>query len=187
MRWLLVVVLMVSLGLNAGLAWRLSRFEDRAGPPDRPWNEKAGHALRDTSKWRGFLERRLEHLRRELDLDENQVDAFRTLHSEAHGLGRRFRNVQSSRLEVFERVVDGQIDPDGVRAAVTELSRRQAAVDSLIVEKVLQELEILRPEQRSEYLRMLPRERFGGRGPGEHGRGGGRNGQGRRTGPPDGG
>jgi Spy/CpxP family protein refolding chaperone len=182
MRWLLVVILMVSLGLNLGLAWRLARTEDPPEPRDRSGRFGPGHAMHDSTRWRGFLERRLERMRVELELDEEQVAAFRALHEGAQGLGRQFRAIESGRRDVFRGIADGTRDADEVRRTLAELSRRQRSVDSLIVEKLLQELEILTPEQRPRYLEMLPGERFGG--PGEHGPGtrGGKDGHGRRHG-----
>lgn len=185
MRWLLIVALLVSLGLNAGLAWRLGRQETPERRPGWSAGETRGHALRDTSKWRGYLERRLDRMQRDLDLTDDQVQAFRTLHGEAHGLGRRFHVVETGRRQVFEGIAAGEITPDSVRSAMAGLSRRQAAIDSLIVDKMLQEMAILTPEQRPEYLRMLPMERFGGRRTGGRGRDGGKDGHGPRGEPPD--
>ena len=183
MRWFLAVVLLFFFVFNVGLAWRLAKDDRNAAPHRRGGWENSGRAMRDSSAWSHRLDRRFHSLARALDLDAEQCAAFRELHREgARGMRRRSLEVDAGRRRLAELVSAGAVAPDSVRAAMAELSRRQAAVDSLAADKLLQELEILTPEQRREYLRLLPLDRLGGRGWRGHGAGDGPGGHGPRHG-----
>jgi len=188
MRWFLVVALLVSLGFNVGLAWRLANDDQNAAPHRRGGGEHSGRAMRDSSAWSHRLDLRFHRLARALDLDAEQCAAFRELHRDgARGMHRRFRDVDVVRRRLAGLMSAGAVDPDSVRAAMTELSRRQAVVDSLAADNLLRELEILTAEQRREYLRLLPLDRLGGRGRRGHGAGDGPDGHRPRHGRPGGG
>ncbi|MBU8871038.1 MAG: periplasmic heavy metal sensor [Gemmatimonadales bacterium] len=107
------LILLVSLGLNLGLGWRLmnqlgSQPAEWCGPWDqgsegRSWRrgradgeggsgrsfsgQRRGDFFRpapgDSGAWREIMERRLERITRRLDLDPSQVKSFRVTHGEA--------------------------------------------------------------------------------------------------------
>ncbi len=89
MKRILVVVLLLSLGLNVGLGVRL--WKNRSARGDRGgWSQKESrtHAKHgdsgDRKNHSGFLgkmmTRKLDYLTRELDLDPAQVELFRKSH-----------------------------------------------------------------------------------------------------------
>jgi Spy/CpxP family protein refolding chaperone len=80
--------------------------------------------------------------------------------------------IAEKRMLLRDLVGSPEIDREGVRAAITELGQQQAVLDSLVAETVLQELEVLSPDQRERYLEMLALEgsgRGGLRGRGSRG------------------
>lgn len=187
------LILLVSLGLNLGLGYRLLNrpappegpgflnMEDkgrpldgpprRGGPegrPDREW----GVSRRDSSQWRQLMADRMDRVARRLELTPEQVEVFRAAHraNEPRILAQRGQ-VDEAR-ERLQAVIAGEgTDPDSVRRAISELGHRQAVLDSLITETLLQEMEILTPEQRARYLQILPvlKGSVSGRGPGRGG------------------
>ncbi len=187
--WLLV--LLVSLGVNLGLGYRIwSARLDGGAPSDFPVGPEAEDGGRfmpqGPDRWREMAGRRLQHLTRQLDLDQEQQDALRAIQEEH---GRRIQEnlaaLEEFRLELRGRMLAEGVDPAEVRQAIHAMGRRQAVLDSLVTETVLQELDVLRPDQRADYLELMPFER----GPGRSGRfhrsgprGEGQGGAGRRGG-----
>ncbi|MGD9548771.1 MAG: Spy/CpxP family protein refolding chaperone [Candidatus Krumholzibacteriia bacterium] len=166
--WLLV--LLVSLGLNLGLGYRIWNAESPGGSPGGPGPREAGEGRftpRSPDRWREMAGRRLQHLTRRLNLDPVQQDALRAIQEEH---GRRIQEslaaLEEFRVELRGRMLAEEADPAEVRRAIHAMGRRQAVLDSLVTETVLQELDVLRPDQRLEYLEMMPFER----GPGRSGR-----------------
>ncbi|MFH2051279.1 MAG: periplasmic heavy metal sensor [bacterium] len=170
--WLLV--LLVSLGLNLGLGYRIWNAESAGGspggPPGGPSPGEVGEGRftpRSQDRWREMAGRRLQHLTRRLNLDPEQQDALRAIQEEH---GRRIQEslaaLEEFRVELRGRMLAEDADPAEVRRAIHAMGRRQAVLDSLVTETVLQELDVLRPDQRMEYLELMPFER----GPGRSGR-----------------
>lgn len=189
MRRLLVLVLLVSLGLNAGLAWRLWQA---APEPQRPGSVREGRfrpAPGDTQAWRERMDRRFERLSDKLDLDPQQQAAFRSHRERVEAEVRAHsRKVETARDALRQEARREPPQPAAVSAALAAVGRAEASLDSLVAANLQAELELLRPEQQTQFLRMLPFDRLGPRGGRGHGRqdgpGGRRHGGG--AAPPDG-
>ena len=169
--WLLV--LLVSLGLNLGLGLR--QWQIRQEAPARPGDQKhhrmensgrPAHAFPDSGRWGDFARQRLQRMAERLDLSPEQI----TLLADAQETRGRLLHENRRQVENLRRSLHGlmqvePVDEARVRAAIADLSRRQASLDSLAAEALLQEMQILEPNQRIRYLRMLPLQ-GGAMGPG---------------------
>lgn len=189
------LVLLVSLGLNLGLGWRLmgelrndgadyGEAEGRTGRGGRSAGQGRGHsdgtgkgdsfrpAPGDSGAWRQVMDRRLERVARRLELDPAQVETFQSTHRQAAS---RFRSqrlqVAEAESRLSELVSSSPVQPDSIRAAVRELGRRKARLDSLVTETMLRELDSLNPDQQQLYLRILPWSQSRGGEQGHRGRG----------------
>jgi Spy/CpxP family protein refolding chaperone len=183
MKRLWLLILLVSVGLNLGLAWQMwkegdgtkglhARHEGRwSKNQERHWPAKG-----DSAAWHRMGHERMDRVSSRLELDQEQAEAFRESHAETiHRLGDKRALVRESRDELRALMAEGVIDSTAVRATLHELGRRQAVLDSLVAESFMAELSVLDPEQRAHYLQMMP---FGG-SPGFEGRPGrGRGGHG---------
>ena len=193
-RWWLLLLL-VSLGLNAGLGFRLATGGRggevpaiTADPGGGPRDLGIGLALADSATWQTGVERRLTRLQRRLGLEGELAARFADIHRvgarHVRGLG---RELQMHRRELRASMVAQDLDPALVRLRVAALAAAQARLDSAVAEAMLAELEILPPESQVRYLATIPWQRWGagereGRPDhGPRGRGSGR-GQGRRSG-----
>jgi Spy/CpxP family protein refolding chaperone len=187
------LILLVSLGLNLGLSYRLLNRPDPSaepgfgpGPeeeflrdgqhrrggfdegPGRDWRE----SRRDSNQWRQIMEGRLDRVARRLELTPQQVEVFRTAHRSNQPRILAQRGQVDAARDHLQVVIAGEgTDPESVRQAISDLGHRQAVLDSLITETLLQEMEILSPEQRARYLQILPvlKGSVSGRGPGRGG------------------
>ena len=184
MKRLLVLALLISLGLNLGLAWRL---HEGAGPRERSARSSGSRmspAVGDTQAWHERMDRRFRYLVKRLDLDEAQQEAFglhrRQVEADVRG---RTLVLESCREALRAEAARRPPDPAAVTAALAAVGRAEAALDSLVAVNLRTELEMLDPGQQAELLRMLPFERLGGgSGYGHGGRGEGRTGRGHRRG-----
>ncbi|NCQ34741.1 periplasmic heavy metal sensor [bacterium] len=171
----LIILLLLSVGLNLGLGYRLRRGtaevkeqtpvslegqhrEFPRGEPDSLWQ-------------RGMMDRRLRHMTEALNLRPQQVRALQDIQRQSGGTVRgRGRDLFEMRRRMRELLMTPQPDPDQVRSVIQAMGRRQAQLDSLVTETIMQEMAVLDPDQREAYLEMLPMGggRFGGRsrGPG---------------------
>ncbi len=170
--WL--IVLLLSVGLNLGLGYRLWRG---SGPQtDTEVTGPRGgcpphfiHDRRDSLWQRGMMDRRLRRMAMALDLRPDQAAAMRRVQQENGELIRRQeREVAGLRHRLRGLLTDPATDSLVVRDLMHEMGRRQAGLDSLVTETIMREMEILDPPQRQAYLRMLPlgRSRFAGPGGG---------------------
>jgi Spy/CpxP family protein refolding chaperone len=187
MKKVWILVLLISLGLNLGLGCRLykqarqdrqtgaERLSGRGGREDRPRRPGGGRrqdgrlahpAPRDTSAWRQIMENRLAMVARRLELSPTQQESFRSVHRRAFAVLRDQRQlIETARQDLHEKIAAETVDPGEIRQLIQILGRRQAEMDSLITETMLQELASLTPEQRVRYLEILPWERGqGGKG-----------------------
>lgn len=187
--WLL---LLISLGFNIGLGWRLVRQHqqaedqwtqgwrgDRDGHPR--WMDREGGrrgegrrerfqrpAPGDTTAWREVMNHRIARMARKLELTPEQIESFRAAFEES---AVRFRS-RRARIEQLEKKLRdlsqaSPVQPDSIRATIHALSHARTSLDSLVTESMLKELDSLAPEQRGQYLRMLPWSQIGrGGGPG---------------------
>jgi Spy/CpxP family protein refolding chaperone len=193
MRRLLPLVLLVSLGLNAGLAWRLLR--DDPAPARTRWEQEGRFrpAPGDTQAWRERMDHRLHRLAERLDLDPQQLEAFRGHRARVEGdLRAQAQLVEAARAALRQEARREPPQPAAVSAALAAVGRAEAALDSLVAANLRTELELLRPDQQARLLRLLPFERLGsrggfgpGRGDGPGGRHGRRHAPGAAPAPPD--
>lgn len=167
------LILLISLGLNLGLGYRLlqgdrgpglpppEQFEpDREmgpGPgPDRPGRLGRGGEP-DSTRWQRMMEGRLNRIAERLQLTPDQVEDFRaTQERSTAGMAAQRRQVAAARLHLHQVIARGDAPADEVRQAIREVGRQQAAMDSLITETILLEMESLDPDQRALYLETLP-------------------------------
>lgn len=180
-----MIVLLVSLGLNLGLGYRLWRvvhaMPEPASARQGAWGQGRGgvhhgrggfrSADRD-SLWRqGMMERRLRRLAMALDLRPEQVEAMRAIQmDQGETVRREGRRLMEMRRDVARLLEAPEPDRDQVRGLMHAMGARRAVLDSLVTETIMRELEVLDPPQRETYLRILPLERGpfpgGGGGPG---------------------
>ncbi len=179
MKKVWVLVLLVSLGLNLGLGWRL--LQNRGQCPSLilpgPNAEVSGKGWRtsvsDTSSWHKRAGRRLDRLARHLNLTSEQKAVFAKTRAEVGSrMMARRGNLQEARAYLLELVVDESTPQETLRHSFRELAVIQSEIDSVITEVLLQELEILDQDQRLLYLEMLPMNHRNH--PGMHGTGRGR-------------
>ncbi len=187
MKRLLVLALLISLGLNLGLAWRLREDPEARERSARSYGSRMSTAVGDTQAWKERMDRRFRHLTQRLDLDEAQQAAF-SLHRRQVEADVRARTtvLESCRETLRTEAARHPPDPAAVTAALAAVGRAEAALDSLVAVNLRTELEMLDPGQQAELLRMLPFERLGGgSGYGHGSRGEGRAGRGHRRGDAD--
>jgi len=193
MKKLLVLVLLISVGLNVGLGVRFwkgtcrlpAAVMDRPGFSEHPTGSPRGGrggsgGGRDGKFWHNVMERRLAMVTEQLGLDEEQAEAFKRTHQEAavQFLAQRVK-VQEARQQLMEAASGTDFGVDALRHLIADVGRQQVKLDSMVTETMLQEMEILNDDQRRQYMRILPINRFGsrsgGHGPGsERGTGRGR-------------
>jgi len=178
MKKILVLVLLISLGVNIGLGVRFWKrtcgvdhagqelrhshgtgFPGRSGPGGRG-TPRGGH---DDAFWQEVMERRLAHVTERLGLDNEQSEAFKKTHREASAgfLAQRVK-VQAARHRLMDAASAADFGVDTLRHLIADVGRQQAKLDSMVTETMLQEMEILNGEQRRQYMRILPVNRFGG-------------------------
>ncbi|HOX26040.1 MAG TPA: periplasmic heavy metal sensor [Candidatus Krumholzibacteria bacterium] len=153
--WL--IVLLLSLGLNVGLGVNLLRRDAGAPPlPDAPEADDAG-AQPDRVRVEGFLRRRLDHLSGELGLSAEQQEALWAVHAEAgERVFERRRAMRAARAELHRIFASTEPAPAQFHAAQRRISALQAELDSMVVEIMVKEREILTPEQRQLYRGLFP-------------------------------
>lgn len=170
------LVLLISLGLNLGLGYRLLNHPRPWGePPAREWGQGPGRGAdqgplhgegpgpematdeSDSTQWRRIMAGRLKRVAERLELTPEQLAVFQTTHRDnAAGLLAQRRLVEEARSRLQTVVAAGEAQPDSVRQAIREVGHRQAVLDSLITETMLLEMDVLTQEQRARYLQILP-------------------------------
>jgi Spy/CpxP family protein refolding chaperone len=113
-----------------------------------------------------------------LGLNSQQAEAFQKTHQEAaqRFLAQRVK-VQEARHQLMEAASAAEMDVSTLRFLMAEAGRQQVKLDSMVTETMLKEMEILDAEQRLQYMRILPINRFSGQNDGPEPRarrGGGR-------------
>jgi len=155
------VVLLVSIGLNLGLGVQLVRRpgpppDRRVGPP--PADERPEPFVEpDSATVRRFVERRLDRLSRALDLDPDQRSQLAAIQlSAGREIQQRKHAIIDRRRQLRDAYVSGAADRDRLLAEQRTVSRLQASLDSLLVETMIWEMGVLRPEQRERYHELMP-------------------------------
>ncbi|MEZ4649871.1 MAG: periplasmic heavy metal sensor [Candidatus Eisenbacteria bacterium] len=145
----LIILLTLSVGLNIGLLFRTSQGDRTPLPPDRP-------PVPPPVQFERLMDHHLEQMTNGLGLNGDQQAAIRTAHD------RLFPSIRESHREVERLRNDaaaafgGDVDANAFRARVSELSRAQATLDSLLTEVLLAEAAVLDPEQRQQYVKQSP-------------------------------
>lgn len=185
MKPFLWIVLFASLGLNAGLVWRVISERDKAGQTvraadpavlersesfgARPWRRPSQAVLADSSRWSEMAQHRLDRLAQRLGLEGEQRRRFTAVHLQAATEIRRQRlAVSEARRELYRIYTASEIDRDAVAAAVAELTVRQGRLDALVAEVLSEELALLDRGQRERYLALMPWEVGGERPEAKH-------------------
>ena len=130
----------------------------------------------DTTRMREMGRRRMERIRTKLDLSAEQAAALQANQERAVGrLAGKRGEIEEIRTRIRFLMGSDAVDREAVRAAHSELGRKQAELDSLVAEFVLDDLQVLTPDQREGYLRLHPFGQGGRRGSSHHGGRGSRN------------
>jgi hypothetical protein len=157
MRRGLLVLLLLSLGLNAGLLW--SRWNAGRDPGSAAWSPPFEGGPRH-AEGRGWAHRRSEALGRRLPLDEarrRELDA--ALSPLEPDLTAARLSLRQARRALGAALHEKALDRDRILTLQREVSQRQAILDSLVTEALLREAAVLRPEERMRSGRWFPRGR----------------------------
>jgi len=170
------LLLAISLGLNAGLLY--TSLADRAAPlppvpgpapggalppemfappagqdsgPDRGPGTPASEALR------AWLAHRLERIHGRLALDAQQRERLERVTGEMLPLILAQRaEVHAARSAIRSAYERADLDGPRLHELRRRLSAAQARLDSLVIESLLREAQVLSPEQRRSYLETMP-------------------------------
>ncbi len=149
-----MIILLLSLGLNIGLGLNLLRRPSVAAPPGKAPVAVSPVADEppDSAQVERFMRRRLDRMSDELSLDDRQRNQLWTLHQDAgrEVFGRR-RAMANARWQLHEAYAAPESDPVVIHAAVRRIGLTQSDLDSMIVEVMMREREILTPDQRRHY------------------------------------
>ncbi len=160
-----VLLLLISLGLNVGLGVRVVRQGQEGALPGRGidgterlvgqrWERPAPS---DSTAWRQFMGRRVEHLARRLELRPEQIVAFKAAQQmTGRPMRRKRREMSLTRTRLQELMATADVDRPAVRHTMARMAQMRAEMDSLTAETMLGELEILDSDQRAKYLDFLP-------------------------------
>jgi len=172
--WLIVLAL--SLGLNAGLLYNSLANRPGPAPPfggghppfiDHPGRPGAGGGPFEPGE---FARHRMRRLAEHFDMSEKQRSEIHRIVRESLPVIIDLRGaVQEIRLALREEYGKEEPDHSTVRALVRDLNTAQGRLDSLVAETILRESELLSPEQRVHYFEAMPWE--GKRPGGRRGRG----------------
>lgn len=155
MRPIWVLVLGLSLGLNAGLLYR----EFAGGHGER-------RERRTPPSTEEIVKHRLSELKGSVALTPRQeTDLREILETTIPRVMAQSDSVRRARSRLAGKYAGAAIDTAAVRAALDEMNTAQATLDSTIAESLLREAALLTPEQRARYVERLPWRRHGPRGP----------------------
>ncbi len=178
MKRIWMLLLLLSLGLNIGLGYKvLTRHADPgefmrggSGRFGERGHGRRQHTARDSTAWQQMSRQRLARLTVKLELTPEQVEAFTRIQQQTiPQLRQRRMTVGQIRGRLYAACMRNEAGPDSVRQVVTQLNEAHGRLDSLITETLLAELDLLTPHQREQYLNSMPWEI----GPGRRGKPGG--------------
>ena len=182
---LLWILLLLSLGLNVGLALNLWRRDAAAPPPAGPTvgpapgsfpgeraDERAGPA-RGADRTRRMLRHRLDRLAARLDLTAAQRDSLWALHRQAGpGVLARRQALAAARTRMHDLLAATPLEAPALHRVRRQISRLQAELDSVVVSLLMRERAVLSAEQASRYRGLFPlgggEGKRGGRDGGRH-------------------
>lgn len=151
MKRALLFVLLVSVGLNIGLAVSLHRSREAAHAPYPRFEPGHGEPVEARPGRPGRFGRdKMHHL-------------YESLSPE---LAEHRRAVHEARLALREAMGREDVDEAEIMARVRDMVAAQGRVDSLVASRLVQTLSELSPEERREVLERMPWMRRGLRGRG---------------------
>ena len=144
-RWWLVIVLLLSLGINAGIlaALAVGKFQGRVEPRRSPVPfEGPMHDARN--------------LARGVGLDTEGSARFRELHREFFETAReQRRNSMGLRRELLSEVTADDPDRDEIEAILRRISESELEMERALVDTMLDARDILDENQEKRYLHFL--------------------------------
>jgi Spy/CpxP family protein refolding chaperone len=149
MKRILVLLLLLSIGLNLGMLYKISRNNEI--------EPRRGMMNFDHSS-------RMKHMRKTLDLSPEQMYVLDRVHLDMESDFEDSRNkMQELRMELRAALQADALDMDRIRALTARMAQARGHLDSLITERLIMELPSMTLEQRQEYMKRMP---GGGRGRG---------------------
>lgn len=144
----LILLLVLSLGLNAGLLYKeLGRHGHNRG--DR-------HPEASPEK---FITRRLDRMTERYDLnDEQRANMEAVLREFVPAVMEQHRRVSEARDSVLSELGSSAVDRTVVLERTMELNVMQARLDSLVTESMLREVGVLTAPQRALYTEHMQRD-----------------------------
>jgi Spy/CpxP family protein refolding chaperone len=110
----------------------------------------------------GFVHDRLARVAERLNLSEEQVDSMSAILEETMPeLLEGMNTIRELRGRMREEYLKPDVNAETIQRLRRETAAVQSGLDSLMVETMLKEAEILSPEQREAYFELMP---FGGKG-----------------------
>lgn len=154
MKRVILLLLLLSLGLNVGMIVKFRQRESTPWPEGKMNMDHAG---------------RMRRMGEVLQLSPDQLSAMDRVHREMD------EEFQGSRQQMYEMrqhlqetLLAEDLDLDLIRQLTARMAQSRGRLDSLITERLIRELPALTPEQRLEYMHRMPGEgRRHGRGPGK--------------------
>ncbi len=152
--WLLLLVL--SLGLNTGLLWRvLERRPEPLPPPEQAARGRAEGGV----EWEKRAEARHRRLADRIGLDPLRRARFLDIRREAVPTLLSLRqDVREARHELHGVLREAPSDTQRLHSCLARLAAAQGRVDSLVVSNMRRELGLLEPREREIYLSAMPWE-----------------------------
>ena len=151
-----MIVLLLSLGVNLGLGLSLLRPSHSPPPPSSEVAPEPEIAPEPGQTDR-FLRHRLDRMDRTLHLAPQQREALWSLHRD---LGReivdRREEVREARARLHQAYADSGAEAAALHRILRTVNASQTELDSLVIEVMLREREILTPEQRRHYQSLFP-------------------------------
>lgn len=163
-RWLVVIALLLSVGLNVGI---LAAVAMRRGGPPPPREGREGHPPQEGQPANVDPVPRLGRLADRLKLEGDQRRRFLDLQWNLYQESTRQRlQMNEVHRELRREVTRPTPDRQRVEALLNESSRIHQALERALVSNILSTRELLGPEKEKEYLKIVGRLRLPNPGPG---------------------
>lgn len=181
-RWWLVIALLLSVGVNAGIVAALMVHRWNADRPQRQAAEKPAALPNNQGGGQGGgqegVPQRVIRLADQLGLEGDQRRRFISLQGSFFAETLRLRTDQAETQRELRRALSApNPDPARIQTLLQESGRVFLALEQSLAKNVLDSRRLLNPEQERKFLKILGRLR-----PGNGGLGGGGGGQGQGQG-----